>query len=292
MKDFADYNPIAIFIYFLAAAGFAMFTADPIILALSLAGSVLFFIARNGGSGLRSHLFFLILFVLMSLVNPLFNHNGVTVLFVMNNNPVTLEALLYGVASSAMIVSVLYWFRSFTQIMTGDKLLYLFGSAAPKLSLILSMALRYIPLFGKQVKKTDAAQKALGLYKEDNIVDRARGGTRVFSVMVTWALENGIITADSMTARGYGIGKRTFFALYKFRKNDLALILITIGLLAAAAVGMGFGFISFEYYPAIKTAPVTAASVLTYAAYGLLAFMPTIIEAEESIKWKYLLSRT
>ena len=292
MKDFADYNPIAIFICFLAAAGFAMFTADPIILALSLAGSVSFYVVRNGRKDLRSHLFFLVLFVLMSLINPLFNHNGVTVLFVMNNNPVTLEALLYGIASSAMIVSVLYWFRSFTQIMTGDKLLYLFGSAAPKLSLILSMALRYIPLFGKQVKKTDAAQKALGLYKEDNVVDRVRGGTRVFSVMVTWALENGIITADSMTARGYGIGRRTFFALYKFRKNDLALILITIGLLAAAAVGTGYGVIKFEYYPAITMAPVTAASVLTYAAYGLLALIPTIIEAEESIKWKYLLSRT
>ncbi len=292
MKDFADYNPIAIFIYFLAAAGFAMFTADPVILAISLAGSVLFFIFRNGHKELRSHLFFLILFLVMSLINPLFNHNGVTVLFVMNDNPVTLEAFYYGIASSAMIVSILYWFRSFTQIMTGDKLLYLFGSAAPKLSLILSMALRYIPLFGKQSKKTDSAQKALGLYKDDNIVDRVRGGTRVFSVMVTWALENGIITADSMTARGYATRRRTFFALYKFRKNDLVLILISLGLLVVSAVGMGLGVTSFEYYPAIQSAPVTAASIFTYAAYGLLAFIPTIFEAEEGLKWKYLLSRT
>lgn len=292
MKDFADYNPIAIFVYFLAAAGLAMFTVDPVILSFSFAGSVLFFIARNGRKELRSHLFFFVLFLAMSLVNPLFNHNGVTVLFVMNNNPVTLEALLYGIASSAMIVSVLYWFRSFTQIMTSDKLLYLFGSAAPKLSLIFSMALRYIPLFGMQVNKTDAAQKALGLYKEDNVVDRVRGGTRIFSVMVTWALENGIITADSMTARGYGIGRRTFFALYKFRKNDLALTLISLVLSAATAIGMGFGAIAFEYYPAVKAAPVTTVSILTYAAYGLLALLPTIIEAEERLKWRYLLLKT
>lgn len=291
MKDFAEYNPIVIFVYFFAVAGMSMFTTDPVILALSLTGSVLFFISRNGRKELRSHIFFLILFIVMSLVNPLFNHNGVTVLFVMNDNPVTLEALLYGISSAAMIVSILYWFRSFTQIMTGDKLLYLFGSASPKLSLILSMTLRYIPLFGKQVKKTDAAQKALGLYKEDNIVDRVRGGTRVFSVMVTWALENGIITADSMTARGYGIGRRTFFSLYKFRKNDLVLILISLGLLGVTAAGMGLGAIDFEFYPAITATPMTAVSVLTYAAYGLLAFIPTIIEAEESIKWKYLLSR-
>ncbi|HOP11590.1 MAG TPA: energy-coupling factor transporter transmembrane component T [Oscillospiraceae bacterium] len=292
MKNFADYNPIAVFIYFLAAAGMAMFTTDPVILAFSLVGSVLFFIARNGRKGLRSHLFFFVLFLLMALINPLFYHNGVTVLFVMNDNPVTLEALLYGIASSAMIVSVLYWFRSFSQIMTGDKLLYLFGSASPKLSLILSMTLRYIPLFGKQAKKVDQAQKALGLYKEDNIIDRMRGGTRVFSVMVTWALENGIITADSMTARGYGIGRRTFFSLYRFRKSDLTLTLISLGLLAATAVGIGFGVVDFTYYPEIAMAPVTAVSAAAYAAYGLLAFMPAIMEAEESIKWKYLLSKT
>ena len=104
-----------------------------------------------------------------------------------------------------MIVSVLYWFRTLTHIMTSDKLLYLFGSVSPKLALILSMTLRYIPLFRSQIRKTQQAQKALGLYKEDSIPDNIRGGIRIFSVMVSWALENGVITADSMTARGYGL---------------------------------------------------------------------------------------
>ena len=30
-------------------------------------------------------------------MNPFVNHNGATVLFIMNDNPITLEALIYGI---------------------------------------------------------------------------------------------------------------------------------------------------------------------------------------------------
>lgn len=83
----------------------------------------------------------------MSLANPLFIHNGETVLFFMNDNPITLEAIIYGGVSSLMIVGVLLWCRCYGAILTTDKFLYLFGRLIPKLGLILSMAFRFIPLF-------------------------------------------------------------------------------------------------------------------------------------------------
>ena len=43
-------------------------------------------------------------FLLMAFANPLLVHNGETVLFFMNDNPVTLEAMIYGGMSSLMIV--------------------------------------------------------------------------------------------------------------------------------------------------------------------------------------------
>ena len=154
-----EYNPIAIFVYFLCAAMLPMFCMNPAILVFSLAGAVCFYFVRNGLDGMRSHLFFLALLLVMSLINPLFYHNGETVLFVLNDNPVTLEALCYGIASSVMIIGVLYWFRSFSQLMTEDRLLYLMGSASPKLALVLSMALRYVPLFGRQTERSICRRK-------------------------------------------------------------------------------------------------------------------------------------
>ncbi len=291
MKSFADYNPIAVFIYFIAATSVPMFCMNPVIIALSLCGSVALFSLRQKNFNLRDYLPFLLLFTVMALVNPIFYHNGVTVLFVAGDNPVTLEAVLYGIAASAMIITVLFWFRSFSQIMTSDKLLYLFGSASPKLALLLSMALRYIPLFGEQAKKVSDAGRALGLYKEDNIIDDIRGGTRVFSVMVGWALENGITTADSMAARGYGLGRRSFFAIYKFRRTDMALVTVSLALFAVTAAGIASNALRFGFYPEITAAPLTPPGLFAYAAYGVLALIPAIITAEEGIKWKYLRSK-
>ena len=289
MQSFADYNPIAVAVYFLVTAGIAMFSMNPIILLLSLIGALTLYFLRNGTENMRTHLFTLGLFLIMVLINPLVSHNGVTVLFVMNDNPVTLEALIYGVCAAVIIVSVLYWFRTFSQIMTSDKLLYIFGALSPKLALILSMALRYVPLFGSQYKKVKQTQKTLGLYKEDNIVDNFRGSLRVFSIMITWALENGIITADSMTARGYGVGRRSRFSIFKFRKEDVLLLALSILLCGLTLFGMHG--VDFVYYPAIIIPEITQRGFIGYMAYGILVLLPAIIEVKEALKWKFLKSK-
>lgn len=289
MRTFEQYNPIAVSVYFLATAGIAMFSMNPVILCLSLIGSILLYLIRNGARNGKSHLYTLWLFIIMTVINPLVNHNGVTVLFVINNNPVTLEALIYGIAASVMIVAVMYWFRSYSQIMTSDKLLYIFGSLSPKIALILSMTLRYVPLFGSQVKKVGQSQKALGLYKEDNIMDRFRGGVRIFSVMVTWALENGIITADSMTARGYGTGKRSRFSIFTFDRHDFLLTIFSIMLAVFTVYGLRKA--EFTYYPAVSFDGFSFFSILGYISYGILILLPAFIEVKEALKWKYLKSK-
>jgi len=288
MVSFDGYNPIVIAVYFIAVAGIAMFCMHPVILLLSLFGAVSLFLIRNGGRGGKSHLFFLLLFLCMTLINPLVSHNGVTVLFVWNHNPITAEALLYGFLAAVMILSVLYWCRSFASVMTEDKLLYLFGRLSPKLSLTLSMALRYVSLMAEQAKKIQMAQTAMGLYREESIFSRLRGSVRVFSVLLTWSLENGIITADSMSARGYGIGKRRSFSLFRFGLGDGVLLGLVVGLSAVTCLGIGFDALQFACYPRVVFGETTALSFGAVISYGLLCFLPTLIEMEERIKWKFL----
>lgn len=290
MRNFSEYNPIVVAVWFFSVTGVAMFCNYPILMAISLVGAVLFFTVRNGLSHGREHLFFWILFAVLALANPLVSHNGKTVLLVMNHNPVTLEALLYGVNSAAMIIGVLYWFRSFTQIMTSEKLLYLTGTLSPKLSLVLSMALRFVPLFGRQSEKINNAQTAMGLYKDDNIIDDIKGRSRVFSVMVTWALENGIITADSMEARGYGTGRRTQLRRFDFRVGDIVLLILTLLLLGVTAAAVGTNSLSIDFYPEINIKAPDILGILGIISYGALILLPLIIETEVRLKWKYLRS--
>ena len=291
MTVLSELNPISAFLWLMTAAGIAMFSFNPIILILSIIGAVMYFVVRNPETGWKSHWIYIAIFFVSALINPLFSHSGSTVLFVMNDNPITLEAVYYGMVLGGMIAAVMYWFKSFQQVMTTDKLLYVFGSALPKLTLMLSIALRYIPLLKKQTKKIRDAQKALGLFSEENAIDRLKGEMRIFSVLVSWALENGIITADSMSARGYGIGRRTRFALFRFHARDAAVCLSCIALGGYVIYAMASGAIGCEFYPRFCLNTTGVVSTAAYIAYGLIALFPSFLELEEKVRWKSLKSK-
>lgn len=291
MKVLKDANPITAFVWLMTTAGIAMFSFNPVMLGISMIGALLYFFIRNPDTKLISMLPWIALCLLSAVLNPLFSHNGATVLFVMNHNPVTLESFVYGAVLGGIILAVLYWFKSFQQIMTSDKLLYVFGSALPKITLILSIALRYIPLLKQQIRKIRDSQKALGLFKDENLYDRLRGELRIFSVLVTWALENGIITADSMTARGYGVGRRTRFALFRFTAMDGIMCAACLLLGGCVVYANARGAIEFVFYPYIKLHTFSVLSLFAYIAYAALAFFPSILELEEILRWKSLKSR-
>ncbi len=290
MISFRNINPVVNAVYFLLVTTILMISENPIFTVLSIIGAVTVFIMETEKKEIKTHIYSLGLFVALSLINPLVSHNGVTVLFVMNDTPVTLEAFLYGIFSAGTIVAILYWFKTFSQIMTSDKLLYIFGKLSPKLSLIISMALRYVPLFTKQWEKISNSQKALGIYREDNIIDFLRAKVRIFSVMVTWTLENGIITADSMSARGYGTGKRTYFSEYKFRKTDIIFMILSFLLFSFTLISVISGEQNFKFYPRITT-NITTKTIAGNISYMFLIILPVITETEERIKWRYLTSK-
>ena len=117
--------------------------------------------------------------------------------------------------------------------MTSDKFLYLFGKAAPSVSLVLTMILRLLPNYEKKIAQIGNARKSIGMSADNgNAKDKAEHGLTIVSAMTSWALEGGIIMADSMRSRGFGTGKRTTFSLYRFEKRDKILLAIMAGFLA------------------------------------------------------------
>ncbi|MBE5776553.1 MAG: energy-coupling factor transporter transmembrane protein EcfT [Clostridiales bacterium] len=286
MKRLDSMNPIAVSALYLCAALIPLVKTDPVLACLFASGALLNLLLYCGQKG--GHGFSLLLFFGIALLNPLVSHKGVTVLFVMNHNPITLEALLYGVFTGGIVLASLYWFRTYSHLMTSDKLLYLFGALSPKLSLVLSMALRYVPLFGQQIKKVQQAQTACGLYREDNLPDRFRGGMRIFSVMITWALENGITTADSMTARGYGLQKRSRFSLFKWTAGDIVLLCASLLLCVCSLLLLQNH--TFTFYPVLHMTSPNPLVTLGYICYTLLILLPAIIHVKEVLRWRCLTS--
>ena len=293
MKAFDGYHPTVLLVYFCSVLLVAMFVTNPVMQFSALLGGILFCGMLLGRRALPGNIaFYLSMFVLVAITNPLFSHNGVTPLFFLNGNPVTLEAFVYGAAIGVTVIGVMLWCRSLGEIMTSDKLLRLFGRVLPKFSLILSMALRFIPLFRRQLRRVSRAQRAMGLYSSRGYVDRLRGALRVFTAMVAWSLENSVETAASMRARGYGTAKRSSFRLTKFEKSDLILTAILVLTAAIAFICAILGAVSASYSPSIQIAPVSGGrNIAGLAAYNAMLWVPVLCDIREEIQWRISISK-
>lgn len=292
MRAFENYHPGAAAAYFAVMLLSAMFLSNPIMQAEAVIGGLLFCVMLIGGRKFREDLwFYIMLFILTAAANPLFSHNGATPLFFLNGNPVTLEAVLYGVGLAATVVGTLIWCKCLSVVMTSDKLLYLFGKLLPKLSLVISMALRFIPMFVRQMKKVNSAQKAMGMYSGKSLFDRIKYRGGVFMAVISWAVENSMETACSMRARGYGAKGRSSFSLFKAEAADLRMFAATLVLGGITFAGAAAGATAFYYYPRITGIPASAGAVAVYAAFGALAVLPFIIEVKERAVWRYCVSK-
>ena len=263
----------------------------PVSLIVSLTSALTYAIYLNGQKAVRFSLAALLPMMLMAaLVNPIFNHEGMTILtYLPTGNPLTLESIAYGLASALMLASVITWFSCYTAVMTSDKFVYLFGRVIPALSLVLSMTLRFVPKFKAQFKVVAQAQACVGRDTSDGtLLRRLKNAITILSIMVTWSLENAIETADSMKSRGYGLPGRTAFSIYRFDDRDkMALAwLMFCGFYIVA--GWMAGGLKWQYYPIVKGALTGAFPISFQLVYLALCLTPVILNASEDRKWREL----
>lgn len=286
---FGRFHPLVNFLYFALMIGFSMFFMHPVCLAISLLCAFIYAIYLNGKKAVRMGLLFMLPMLLFTaLLNPLFNHQGMTILaYLPNGNPVTLESILYGIAAAVMLVTVISWFSCFNVVMTGDKIVYLFGRLIPSLALILAMALRLVPRFRVQIRVISNAQKCIGRdVSSGNLLQKARHGIKILSILVTWSLENAVETADSMKSRGYGLPGRTAFSIFRFDRRDgwaMLYLLICGGIILA---GASIGVYQFRYFPAISGQWSGFGAIKVFVAYFALGAFPILVNLREDFIWK------
>lgn len=286
MKIFETYHPVVLFIFFLAVVTMTMFFMHPIYLMATLMAAFCFQLILKKEQLWKDLKFYVPLFFVMAIVNPLISHNGKLVLFYMNGNAITLEAIFYGIAIAVMITAVMLWFSSYNEVMTSDKFLYLFGKVSPALSLTLSITMRLVPRFTQQLKQITNAQKSLGMdYSSGSVRHRLSCIVRILSILITWALENAIDTADSMKARGYGIKKRSTFSIFTFDNKDRRLLIVLLLLISLNGLAVLKGVTIFYFYPTFSVISFEPIYLMFYWSYFLLLMIPIIIELLEALKW-------
>lgn len=291
-KDaFSGFHPTVNLSFFLAVMIITMFINQPVFLGISLLSSCMYLMYLQGKKGMMRQVGYLLPFLLgMAILNPVFNHEGMTILWYLpNDNPITLEAICFGLASSVMMGASIVWFNCCNTVFTSDKIIYLFGRLIPAMSLMISMTLRFVPRFKNYLQSVLQVQRAM--HRPENTKERLQQAMAAFSSTVSWAMEQSIMSADSMKSRGYGIQGRTAFSIYTFEKRDgitvLAMVLLCLGAVTPSIAG----WTTWGFYPTMSGTLLGPVQLVSYLGYGVLCNMPLIIDLWEDHKWNFFRSR-
>lgn len=293
MDTFSRCHPIINFLFFGFVIAYSMFIMHPVMLIISFLSALFYAIYLDGRKTVIFCLKFLLPTMLTAMiVNPAFSHEGITILcYLPSENPLTLESILYGISASVMLGTSLLWFRCYTIIMTSDKFVYLFGKIIPALSLMLSMTLRFVPKFKAQFEVVKDAQYCIGKdISNGSIFSRLKNAVRIFSIMVTWSLENAIETADSMKSRGYGLKGRTAFSIYRFDSRDKNILCCLLFCGIYLTCGIFADGLEWRYFPSVKGVLDEPFTISFYIVYILLCNMPLFINRKEDKIWRSLKS--
>ena len=280
-------HPILNFVYFAIIIGVTMFSNHPAFLLASFITAWFYSVLLKGKKAMHFNILVLLPVILITLIiNALSVHNGMTVLFCLKGNPITLEAVVFGLMQGIMLSSVIIWFSCFCCIVTEDKFIYLFGQIAPVIALTLSIVLRFIPLLKNRFHEISTAQRCMGRKNAGSLLQRIRQMGKEVSILLAWSLEASIESADSMEARGYGLRGRTSFHLFKLTHKECGILVLMMILGVICIVSCAMDYTNIYYYPAIKFSKFSFMQGFSIMAFCVFMYSAVIMDIRGISKWK------
>ena len=285
MSSFEELHPACLFSYFVAVMVLFFLCHHPLAMVLACACALFFLYNIEGRRAFSWCKWMLPVVLFIAVVNPLLNHRGVTRLFKLGNQWITLEAISYGITAGLSLAALILWFGCYSEVMTSEKFLYLFGKIAPASALLISMALQLVPKLNRQLTEIRESQEMLRPERK-NLSGKLGTALRHTSTLVGWSLEGAVEQTDSMKARGYGLKRRTTFHLFHFDSRDLRFFCGVMILFGVCVIARAFGHGTMEFYPRMDAVITGQSGILLYILFGMLAFLPAILEGKEALVWR------
>ena len=141
---------VYLFYYFIMVL-FAFIFSDPYFVVTFLALILVLISLQGVSSELKNILkFYIPLSILILILNPLLNRTGAHKIYLWSNFFVTYEAIAYGVLMTLALLIVILVFSSYNRSVSYQEMLYIFSKKLPIISMIIVMALRFIPLINSR----------------------------------------------------------------------------------------------------------------------------------------------
>jgi energy-coupling factor transport system permease protein len=285
---FKTVHPFVAACYYLLMLLLTMSTDNPVLLSSIFFGCLSLRLFYLAGKSKRSIIYPLIFMLVIGLTNPLFIHRGATVLFFLGRQPITAEAAVYGLFMGMKIASVIYLFQNMQSAVGMEKFFYLFGKRLPKLTVILALIFRFIPLFRYYFTELNQVQQTFQQTRKLRLREKATYGLDLFGHLFTWLLESSMDTADAMKARGYTT-QRSSRLVFKWHFYD-TLVILLLG-------GSGLFYLSvflpegaaYTFYPYLEAVgPFIQQQAFYYLFFFIFACLPTFNKLREGITWLIL----
>lgn len=289
LRGFRSFHPFVLLLYYIAVIAGLMINQHPFFLLAAFTTIIIVNLILDKGAELNKWkymILFLSLFVF--IFTPIFNQQGTIVLFEIFSRNIYLEAIIQGVMIALTLSSILALFTTFNIVITSNKFLYMFSKLFPKWALILMLALRFMPLFRKRLSDIQDTQEMKGVsMKDGKLREKAQNGMLFIQILLTYSLEEAIQTADSMSARGYGLQKRSKYETYHWKLRDSLILLYIFTLSLLMIIGYLLNESVLILTPALEPLLLQGHSWFYFIGWILLISLPIWTEGKEVIKWSF-----
>lgn len=149
--ELTSIHPAVYLLYYFIMVLFAFIFSDPYFVITFLALILVLIFLQGVSSELKNIMrLFIPLSILIMILNPLLNRTGAHKIYLWSNFFITYEAIAYGVLMSLALLIVILVFSSYNRSVSYQEMLYIFSKKLPIISMIIVMALRFIPLINSR----------------------------------------------------------------------------------------------------------------------------------------------
>ena len=202
-------NSVVWILWLVAAMTFLLTTRNPVYIIIMLVG--LFCLgkrlARNGKitHWVTPNLRFILTMILFStLINGAFSHTGNSILFTVPHSwpliggDITLESLVYGALNGLVIGALYLLFNVINLALNTKQITRLIPRAFQPIAVVITIALTFFPSVQQRAREIKEAQMIRG-----NPMKKISDWIPIMIPLLVTSLENAIMLAESMTARGF-----------------------------------------------------------------------------------------
>ena len=277
---FDSYHPMINFIYFTAAIFCTVKFQHPVFLGISYLAAFLYSAKLNGRKSVIFNFCLIPAAAAYTAWYSYYNHFGVTNLRVnMIGNQITLESIVAGGVRGITTITVVMLFSCIFTIVSTDKIIYLFGRISPRLSLYLSVLLRFIPRVKQRARRIELSRRGIGKgCMQGNVLQKIRHTFGFTSILITWTMEDFVESAASMKCRGYSLRGRTAFSIYRFDNRDRGFVIAMFSCLTVISAAVLFDQTRIIFSPEIIMNRITPVSYVFYGTFALFLLLPMILQ--------------